>query len=186
MKNTMKTLAMLTLSACVITGGTISSFAAAPDTASAAAVLAHQSSNCGDDTNTNAEIIARFSNADGSTSLYTICAEGGEVNGADTLTELNGASSNFYGTHVYTGTLDNGEQVMTVACISGGKALSGLSAEVQVPSSAIAGYDLYLVNSDGTETKLTVTSRSNSNYSTVRVSMQDGAALIRLVPQSNS
>ena len=108
-----------------------------------------------------------------------------EVNGSAALTELTSASSNFYGTHVYTGTLDNGQRIMTVACINGNGAMTGTTADVRVPNDAVKGYDLYLVGSDGTETKLDVSSRSNSNYSVVRVNMQDGAALIRLVPQSN-
>ena len=177
MKTSMKTLAMLTLSACVITGSAVSSFAAAPVTAGVA-VLGHQTSTCGDDDHSNAEILARFKNADGSTSFYTICAEGGEVNGS--------ASSNFYGTRVYTGTLDNGQRVMTVACINGNGAMTGTTADVRVPNDAVKGYDLYLVGSDGTETKLNVSSSSNSSCSVVRVNMQDGAALIHLVPQSNS
>ena len=185
MKTSMKTLAMLTLSACVITGSAVSSFAAAPVTAGAA-VLGHQTSTCGDDDHSNAEILARFKNADGSTSYYTICAEGGEVNGSTALTELTSASSNFYGTRVYTGTLDNGQRVMTVACINGNGAMTGTTADVRVPNDAVKGYDLYLVGSDGTETKLNVSSRSNSSCSVVRVNMQDGAALIHLVPQSNS
>ena len=90
MKTSMKTLAMLTLSACVITGSAVSSFAAAPVTAGAA-VLGHQTSTCGDDDHSNAEILARFKNADGSTSFYTICAEGGEVNGSAALTKLTSA-----------------------------------------------------------------------------------------------
>lgn len=184
MKTSMKTLAMLTLSACVITGSAVSSFAAAPVTAGAA-VLGHQTSTCGDDDHSNAEILARFKNADGSTSFYTICAEGGEVNGSAALTELTSASSNFYGTRVYTGTLDNGQRVMTVTCISGNGAMTGITADVRVSNDAVKGYDLYLVGSDGTETKLNVSSSSNSSCSVVRVNMQDGAALIRLVPQSN-
>ena len=185
MKNSVKTLAMLTLSACVVTGGAISSFAAAPVTSGSAAVIAHQTSTCGDDDHANAEILARFKNADGSTSFYTICAEDGEVNGEAALTKLTSASSNFYGTQVYTGTLDNGERIMTATCISGNGAMTNISADVRIPNSDIKGYDLYLVGSDGTETKLNVSSSSNSNYSVVRVNMQDGAALIRLVPQSN-
>ena len=140
----------------------------------------------GDDDHSNAEILARFKNADGSTSFYTICAEGGEVNGSTALTELTSASSNFYGTRVYTGTLDNGQRVMTVACINGNGAMTGTTADVRVPNDAVKGYDLYLVGSDGTETKLNVSSSSNSSCSVVRVNMQDGAALIHLVPQSNS
>lgn len=179
MKNSVKTLAMLTLSACVVTGGAISSFAVAPVTSGSAAVIAHQTSTCGDDDHANAEILARFSNADGSASFYTICAEGGEVNGEETLTEVSGASSNFFGT------LDNGERIMTAICISGNGAMTNISADARIPNSDIKSYDLYLVNSDGTETKLDVASSSNSNYSVVRVNMKDGAALIRLVPQSN-
>ena len=149
MKTSTKTLAMLTLSACVITGSAVSSFAATPVTAGAA-VLGHQTSTCGDDDHSNAEILARFKNADGSTSFYTICAEGGEVNGSAALTELTSASSNFYGTRVYTGTLDNGQRVMTVACINGNGAMTGTTADVRVPNDAVKGYDLYLVGSDGT------------------------------------
>ena len=183
MKNTMKLFAALTLSACVVTGGAISSFAAAPAAAGSAAVLAHQTSTCGDDNHTNAEIIARFTNADGSASVYDICAEGGEVNGQSTLTRLSSVSSNFYGTQVFTGTLDNGQQVMTVACLSGNGAMTGVSADVWVPRSAVEGYDLYLVNSDGTETRLDASLRTSS--AVIHVNMQDGAALIRLVPGSN-
>lgn len=102
------------------------------------------------------------------------------------MTKLTSASSNFYGTHVCTGTLDNGQRVMTVACINGNGAMTGTTADVRVPNDAVKGYDLYLVGSDGTETKLNVSSSSNSSCSVVRVNMQDGAALIHLVPQSNS
>lgn len=182
MKSTMKTIATLTLTACVLTGGAISSFAAAPASAVSAAVIGHQSSTCGDSDNTNGEIIARFTNTDGSTSTYTICAEGGEVNGEDTLTELSSYSI-FSGTHVYTGTLDNGERVMTVAALSGGKATTtNENVNVWVSKSAIDGYDLYLVNSDGTETKLDV-SYSGSD-AILHVSMKDGASLIHMVSKA--
>ena len=74
---------------------------------------------------------------------------------------------------------------MTVSCINSTGAMTGTVADVHVLSSDLKGYDLYLVGSDGSETKLDVTTRSNSNYPTIRVNMQDGAALIHLVPQSN-
>lgn len=179
MMNPAKTVATLTLSACILTGGAVSSFAAVPAGAVSAAVLGHQTSTCGSNDSANGEIIARFVNADGSTNTYTICAEGGEVNGKNTLTEWSNSSSNFYGTHVYTGTLDNGEHIMTVACISGGKAMDNVSATVWVPKAAVEGYDLYLVNSDGTETKLDVSSSFSS--AVFNVSMKDGASLIHMV-----
>lgn len=179
MMNPAKTVATLTLSACVLTGGAVSSFAALPAGAVSAAVLGHQTSTCGDNDNTNGEIIARFVNADGSARTYTICAEGGEVNGKDTLTKLSSTSANFSGLNVYTGVLDNGERVMTVACLSGGKAMDNVSATVWVPKSAVEGYDLYLVNSDGTETKLDVSLHASS--AVFNVNMKDGASLIHMV-----
>ena len=181
MKTSMKTLAMLTLSACVITGSAVSSFAAAPVTAGAA-VLGHQTSTCGDDDHSNAEILARFKNADGSTSFYTICAEGGEVNGVRTLAEVTRVNANFSGVKVFAGALDNGEQVLTVACLGSSGALTGSTASVWLPKDVVGGYDLYQVNADGTETKLEQEEHSQSVV--VRVNMEDGAGLLRMAAQN--
>lgn len=183
MLNPVKTVATLTLSACLLTGGAISSFAAAPAGAVSAAVLGRQTSTCGDNDNVNGEIVARFTDADGSTHTYTICAEGGEVNGKDTLTELS-AYSIWSGTHVYTGVLDNGERVMTVAALSGGRAVTtSEDTSIWVSRSAVDGYDLYLVNSDGTETRLNVSYAGSD--AVIHVSMKDGASLIRMVAKTN-
>lgn len=179
MLNPAKTVATLTLSACILTGGAASSFAVVPAGTVSAAVLGHQTSTCGDNDNSNGEIIARFVNADGSTSTYTICAEGGEVNGKNTLTKLSNTSANFSGLNVYTGKLDNGEHVMTIACFSAGKAMDNVSSTVWVPKAAVEGYDLYLVNSDGTETKLDVSLHSSS--AVFNVNMKDGASLIHMI-----
>lgn len=183
MKKTLKNIALFTLSVCILTGGAVSSFAAEPAAASAA-VVGHQAGDCGDESS-NAAIVARFTNADGSTSLYTICAEGGEVNGKDTLTEVKDADANFYGLSVYTGTLDNGQQILTAACITGGSAITGVTADLRLPKTLAEGCDFYLVNADGTETKLTVSGSSSSRYVVLPVDMADGAALIRMVPQTD-
>lgn len=185
MKNMMKTIAMLNLSACVLVGGAISSFAAAP-VSTTAQVVSHKTSTCGtydDISNANATIVAQFKNADGTTSSYTICAECGQVNGTATLTKVDNAFANFSGLNVYTGTLDNGEKVLTVTCLGGQGAITDVSANLELPASVVEGYDLYLVNEDGTETKLNV---SIGRKAFVKVNMQDGAALIHMVAQSNS
>ncbi len=181
MKNTLKTIAMLNLSACVLIGGAISSFAAAP-TSTTAQVVSHKVSTCSA-SNDNAAIVVQFKNADGTTSNYTICADCGKVNGKSTLTAVSGAFTNFADLNVYTGTLDNGEKIMTVTCLGGQGAMTNVTANVELPASVVEGYDLYLVNEDGTETKLDV---SIGRKAFVKVSMQDGAVLIHMVAQSNS
>lgn len=184
MKKCMKTIAMFSLSACVLTAGAISSFAAAP-TASTVKILGHATSTCeeyrSNRDNDNAVIVAQFKDADDTAKNYTICAEGGEVNGKATLTKVNETFANFTGLQVYTGTLDNGEKIMTVACLGGSGAMTGVSANVELPRSAVEGYDLYLVNADGTETKLDV---SLGKKASMKVNMEDGAALIRMVAQN--
>ena len=186
MKNMTKTIAMLSLSACVLTGGAISSFAAEP-AAITARVLGHATSTCeeynGAD-NDNAVIIAQFRNADGAAKQYAICAECGEVNGKETLSKVKETFANFSGLNVYEGTLDNGEKIMTVTCLSGGGAMKNVAAAVEMPRTAVEGYDLYLVHADGSESKLDVS--LGKSKASVQVSMQDGAALIHMVAQDRS
>ncbi len=185
MRKMIKTAAMLSLSACVVAGGTISSFAAAPE-AGTLTVWGHATSTCeaySSADNDNAVILAQFRDADGTSRNYAICAECGEVNGKETLTKVENTFANFNGLQVYTGTLDNGEKVMTVTCLSGQGAMTDVSASVEMPASVVQGYDLYLVNADGTETKLDV---SVGRKAFVKVNMQDGAALIHMVAQTNA
>lgn len=77
MKKIAKTIAVLTLSACVMTGGALSSFAAQ---GSAYRITGYKTSTCevydGDDYK-NAVILAEYTAADGSTKSYTFCAECG-------------------------------------------------------------------------------------------------------------
>lgn len=181
---------MLNLSACVLIGGAISSFAAEPATAQVVehkdCACSNHSSKCDvpeDISGENTTIVAQFKNTDGSTSNYTICSDCGKVNGKATLTKVNNAFANFSNLRVYTGTLDNGEKIMTVTCLGGQGAMTNVTANVELPASVVEGYDLYLVNEDGTETKLDV---SIGRKAFVKVSMQDGAALIHMVAQSNS
>ena len=185
MKTMMKTLAMLSLSACILVGGAVSSFAAGTSTYTAN-VLSHQTNSC--EGTQRAEMVVRFSSPYGATQTYTICGECGDVNGVSTLSKVSNATANFSGLKVYQGTLDNGERIMTVSCLSSGyTALTNVSANVMMPSSNVEGYDLYLVNADGTETKLdasTSSAWSGDDWAHIDVYMDNGTALIRMVPQA--
>lgn len=185
MKTMMKTLAMLSLSACILVGGAVSSFAAGTS-AYTANVLSHQTNDC--EGTQRAEMVVRFTNENGSSKTYTICGECGSVSGVSTLSKVSNATANFSGLKIYQGTLDNGERIMTVSCLSSGyTALTNVSANVMMPSSSIEGYDLYLVNADGSETKLDVSTSnawSGDDWAHFDVYMDGGTALIRMVPQA--
>lgn len=172
MNRTAKAVAMLSLSACVLVGGAVSSFAAEPT--ATATVTGRTTSSCCDGGDKD-KILAQFQNKDGTVSSYSICAEGGEVNGVEALEEVKYTFSNFSGTTVYEGTLDNGEKVMTVTCGS------QYGATIDIDKEAVEGYDLYVVNSDGTETKLEV--GIGARRASFKVDMSEGAVLIHMVAQ---
>ena len=159
MKTMMKRIAMLTLSACMLVGGAVSSFAATGASSHyTVSILGHQTNDC--EGTANGEIVARFSSPYGDVQDYVICGECGDVNGKSCLSEVDDATANFSELCVYQGKLDNGERIMTVACLSSGvNAMSGVTANVMMPWDAIEGYDLYLVNADGTESAQTEKTR---------------------------
>lgn len=171
MNRTAKTLAMLSLSACILAGGAISSFAAAPVAAETAVPTVSSSTHT-----TSSKVKVNFKNADGSVSSYTVNAENGQVNGKSTLEEVPYTFSNFSETTVYEGTLPNGEKVMTVT------ASTSFSATIDIEKEAVEGYDLYAVNADGTETKLEV--GIGAKRATFKVDLTQGAALIHMVAQA--
>lgn len=177
MKKLMKSFAMLSLSACILVGGVLSSFAAG---APAIAIQSHKGSSCGG--TGNAEIVAQFTDAQGKAESYTLCAECGKVNGKDGLTKIDNTVANITGVKVYQGDVA-GQRVMTFACLtSDGKAIKDVKVNVMMPRYAVEGYDLYQVNLDGSETKLEL--GGDARWAYVDVYMADGAALVRMVPQA--
>lgn len=181
---------MIALSACMIAGTAFSACAAPVEngTTGSAVILAHLTSSCKVDpkeqSNPNAQIVVKFTDANGESRNYTICAECGEVNGMDgILTAVKDTVANFDSPYVYTGTLDNGETVMTVTCLSGDGAMTGIRANVWLPKETVKGYDLYLVNADGTESRVNMTDKGSRVI--LDVDMKDGASLIRMVLQTN-
>ena len=177
MKTMMKRFVLFALSACVAASSAVSGFAA--EGHYTAAVLGHQTNACGG--TEKAEIAVRCSSPYGDVKDYVICGECGDVNGKSCLEEVDNAVANFSGVQVYQGKLDNGERVMTVSCLTSGmSAMSGVTASVMLPRSSIEGYDLYLVGTDGSETKI---EPYGGDWAYIDVPMEGGAALIRMVKQ---
>ena len=160
-------------------GGAVSSFATGASSHYTAAILSHQTDAC--EGTEKAELTVRFSSPYGDVQDYVICGECGDVNGESGLSKVKDAYGNFSELYVYQGKLDNGERVMTVSCLSSGaNAMSGVTANVMLPWSAVEGYDLYLVNADGTETKL---ESYGTDWAYLNVYLDGGTALIRMVEQ---
>ena len=179
MKTMMKRFILFALSACVAASGAVSSFAAEGASHYTATVLGHQTNAC--EGTEKAEIAVRYSSPYGDVKDYVICGECGDVNGKSCLEEVDNAVANFSGVQVYQGKLDNGERVMTVSCLTSGmSAMSGVTASVMLPWSSIEGYDLYLVGTDGSETKI---EPYGGDWAYIDVPMEGGAALIRMVKQ---
>ena len=180
MKTMMKRIAMLTLSACMLVGGAVSSFAATGASSHyTVSILGHQTNDC--EGTAKGEIVARFSSPYGDVQDYVICGECGDVNGESGLSKVKDAYGNFSELYVYQGKLDNGERVMMVSCLTSEvNAMSGVTANVMLPWSAVDGYDLYLVNADGTETKL---EPYGTDWAYLNVYLDGGTALIRMVEQ---
>lgn len=174
MKSIMKTFAMFSLSACILAGGAVSSFAAGP---ASCTVLGYGTSGCDDEA--RAEVIVQMEK-EGAASTYTICASCGDVNGEGCLSGIDNAFANFGGLEAYTGVLDNGQRVMALTCISGNGAITGVNVNVEIPASYVEGYTLYQVNKGG-QTQVPVT--VENGIARFTVSMQNGAALLEMVEQ---
>lgn len=183
MKKIMKAVAVVTLSACVMTGGALASFAAE---ASPYRITGYKASTCGlyDGGHCdNAVVTANYTAPDGTVKSYDFCAECGKVNDKAVMTEITDSFSAYGQLYVYTGTLDNGEKMMTVTCLSGQGAMDEIDPRVRIANEAVQGYDLYLVAEDGTETKLAAD--AGRYYTSYRVPMEKGAALIHMVAQNS-
>ena len=183
MKHLMKTFALLGMSACLLTSGAIAACAQTPDAAQPASgftVLSHKSSDCGSH-HSNAALVAQYKDTDGTTHNYTICAEGGEVNGQKGALNKVDAVFPVYAGDAYTGMLDNGEQILTLVCYNDSEsAIKTRDTIAYVDLSALEGYEAYLVNADGTETKIEM--RQVDHDGKFHIDLRDGAALIHLVP----
>lgn len=183
MKHLFKSVAILGMSACILTGGAIAACAQTPDITvpeTGFTVVAHKSGDCGSH-HADASLVAQYRDADGTVQEYTICAEGGEVNGKKGVLEQVHSVFPVYAGDAYTGTLDNGERVLTLVCYNTeDSSVHTRSTVAYVEAAALEGYDAYLVGSDGTETRLET--RRVGSRECFDIDLRDGAALLHLVP----
>lgn len=98
------------------------------------------------------------------------------------MTKVHAVFSRYDG-DAYTGTLDNGEQILTLVCYEDDKhAAKTDDTTVYVLLSVLEGHDAYLVNADGTETKIEV--QPVGREGKFHIDLRDGAALVHLVPKA--
>ena len=174
MKNITKTLAMVGLSACVVIGGAISGCAATPTYYSVIKAKSYQTSECKN--RDDMKFVAYFTDAGNETTKYTICADCGKVNGKETLTKVDNTWTNYGEGVVYTGTLPNGQKIMTVASIANDSVQECDSVYVYVPTDVVAGYKLYQVDKSGNKT--TVATYTTSDNTGIVVNLSNGAAML--------
>ncbi len=203
MKRTvMKTLALLSLSACILAGGAVSAFAAEGETEP----CKHQWKAVVETRNECVETSFLHRLADGSTETLKLCPVDGEQDGKARLTRVKDVFSNFYGVTVYKGTLTNGMEAMTVAfyypemtekrvCELCGLTetlshsdsrimASQVDASIEMPKEVVEGYDLMLVEPDGSEQKIEVSIGEKKAF--FKLNVASGARLIHLVPKTNA
>ena len=204
----MKMLAMLGLSACILVGGAVSGFAAEPSSGSQTE-YEHQWKYETELKNTCIDTSFQHKNADGTMEAITLCPVCGTEaktsvwsNEKDIhLAKVSGAFANFSGLTIYTGTLRDGMDVLTVAfyypeetvtrtcelckkteTVSHSDArlmASQVEASIELPKEVVENYDLMLVNTDGTETKLDVSIGEKKAF--FKLDMTPGTRLIHLV-----
>lgn len=196
----LKTFAALSLSACVLVGGAIPSFAASTGDSRTA-----QYATCASDENIDCDY-AKFKvkNADGSTWGVQICSFCGDSSSGE-LSRVTGASSNFSSLYLYQGTLDNGMKVLSInfgdaaeveyLSSEDGEASDELTikdqarwenditATITVPKELVEGYTLMRVNADGSESPVEVS--VGSRNASFKVLVEDGACLVHLVANAD-
>lgn len=204
----MKTLAMLGLSACILVGGSVASFASEPSNSSQTE-CEHQWTYETELKNTCIDTSFQHKNADGTTETITLCPVCGTEaktsvwsNEKDIqLSKVSGAFANFSGLIIHTGTLRNGMNVLTIGfyypeetvtrtcelckkteTVSHSDArfmASQVEASIELPKEIVENYDLMLVNTDGTESKLDVSIGEKKAF--FKLDMTPGPRLIHLL-----
>ena len=198
---------MLGLSACILAGGALAGSAAEPAGSGSPEECQHQWHYETELKKPCIEADFQYRHADGRTETIVLCPVCGKEGKPDAwkpgdvqLTEVKDAFANFSGLTVHTGTLSDGMQVMTVGfyypditekqvCNLCGSSevlshydarlmASQVEASIELPKEIVEGYDLMLVNTDGTETRLDVSVGEKKAF--FKLDMTPGTRLIRL------
>ena len=203
MKNRiLKALASFGLSVCVLAGSSVVSMA--EETPGKTECKEHTWKTTTEYKTECVETTFQHKLPDGTTETLTLCPECGKVKNNTQLTKVNGVFSNFSNLTVHTGTLKNGEQVMTAAfyyptvierviCEKCGTVKSEevtparvmaqpVIASIEVPADTVSGYSLMQINADGTETPVSVSYNTELNKAYFRLDVTTGAQLLEWFP----
>ena len=203
MKNRiLKALASFGLSVCVLAGSSVVSMA--EETPGKTECKEHTWKTTTEYKTECVETTFQHKLPDGTTETLTLCPECGKVKNNTQLTKVNGVFSNFSNLTIHTGTLKNGEQVMTAAfyyptvierviCEKCGTVKSEevtparvmaqpVIASIEVPANTVSDYSLMQINADGTETPVSVSYNTELNKAYFQLDVTTGAQLLRMVP----
>lgn len=199
-------LALLGLSVCILAGGAVAGFAAEPG--GTPEDCKHEWHYETELKTTCIDTTFQHRAADGTMEAITLCPVCGTEaktsvwsNEKDIhLAKVSGAFANFSGLTIYTGTLRDGMDVLTVAfyypeetvtrtcelckkteTVSHSDArlmASQVEASIELPKEVVENYDLLLVNEDGSETPLDVSIGEKKAF--FKLNMTPGTRLIRL------
>ena len=199
-KRILKTLAMLGLSVCILVGGAVSGFAEEPakkeckeDEHEGKTVVEYREDCVPTDFTLDGETVT----------LCPHCGKEGKKDPVQRLTKVKNTFSNFSNLEIYEGDLKSGQKVMTVAfyyqtcmnkvvCTKCGKVKSNtvvtdarvlesnVTANIELPASAVQGYTLMQVHADGSKTPVEVSYSENGQKAFFQLNMASGAQLLVL------
>lgn len=199
-KRIMKTLAMLGLSVCILVGGAVSGVAEEP----ARKECKENEHKWKTFVEYREDCVPTDFTLEGKTfTLCPHCGKEGRKDPVQRLTKVKNTFSNFSNLEIYEGSLQDGPKIMTVAfyyqtcmnkvvCTKCGKVKSNtvvtearvmdsdVTANIELPASAVQGYTLQQVHADGSKTPVQVSYSENGQKAFFQLNMAGGAQLLLL------
>ena len=194
-KRIMKTLAMLGLSVCILVGGAVSGVAEEP----ARKECKENEHKWKTFVEYREDCVPTDFTLEGKTfTLCPHCGKEGRKDPVQRLTKVKNTFSNFSNLEIYEGSLQDGPKIMTVAfyyqtcmnkvvCTKCGKVKSNtvvtdarvmdsdVTANIELPASAVQGYTLQQVHADGSKTPVQVSYSENGQKAFFQLNMAGGA-----------
>lgn len=199
-KRILKTLAMLGLSVCILVGGAVSGVAEEP----ARKECKENEHKWKTFVEYREDCVPTDFTLEGKTfTLCPHCGKEGRKDPVQRLTKVKNTFSNFSNLEIYEGSLQDGPKIMTVAfyyqtcmnkvvCTKCGKVKSNtvvtdarvmdsdVTANIELPASAVQGYTLQQVYADGSKTPVQVSYSENGQKAFFQLNMAGGAQLLLL------
>ena len=194
-KRILKTLAMLGLSVCILVGGAVSGVAEEP----ARKECKENEHKWKTFVEYREDCVPTDFTLEGKTfTLCPHCGKEGRKDPVQRLTKVKNTFSNFSNLEIYEGSLQDGPKIMTVAfyyqtcmnkvvCTKCGKVKSNtvvtdarvmdsdVTANIELPASAVQGYTLQQVHADGSKTPVQVSYSENGQKAFFQLNMAGGS-----------